>query len=138
MTTTRRRLAHRASIIGAIASLLITTSIALTEAPPASADPSARARSAAARSAPAGKKRVRRIPPAKPVEGVVNINTASKAELVKLPGIGPSKAERIIEWRKRRGKFHRVRDLRRVKGIGRMTIKKLARHLTVKGPTTIR
>lgn len=140
MKPTRKSIIDRASIALAIASLLITTSIALFDAPRAAADPSARARSAAARAekAPPAARRVRRIPKAKPVTGVVNINTATKAQLVKLPGIGPAKAERIVEWRARRGKFNRVRDLRRVKGIGRKTLARLRKHLTVKGPTTLR
>ncbi len=86
---------------------------------------------------PADKKR-RRPPKAKPVTGVVNINTASEAELQKLPGVGPTKAERVVAYRSKRGKFRRVKDLRRVKGFGYKTIKKLEPHLAVTGPTTIR
>ncbi len=67
----------------------------------------------------------------------VNINTAVATELVRLPGIGPAKAKRIIEFRERRGSFKRVRDLRRVKGIGRKTLRRLAPYLTVKEQTTM-
>ncbi len=49
----------------------------------------------------------------------VNINTASRKELVKLKGIGPVSAERIIEYREKQGPFRKPEDIMRVKGIGR-------------------
>lgn len=70
--------------------------------------------------------------------GVVNINTATEEQLQLLPGIGPTKARRIITYRIRHGRFKRVRDLRRVKGFGYKTVKKIAAHLTVRGPTTLK
>ena len=54
---------------------------------------------------------------------LVNINTASAAELESLPGIGPSTAERIVSDRAANGAFKTVGDLTRVSGIGE---KKLA------------
>jgi competence protein ComEA len=74
----------------------------------------------------------------KVILGVLNINTATEDQLQLLPGIGPTKAERVVEFRAKRGKFKRVKDLRRVKGFGYKTVKRLAPHLTVKGPTTLR
>ncbi len=68
-------------------------------------------------------------------EQVVNINTATAAELSFLPGIGKSKADAIIKYRSNR-QFKKVEDLLRVKGIGRKTFKKMRSHLTVKGDTT--
>ena len=50
--------------------------------------------------------------------GKVNINTATQNELENLPGIGPSIASRIIEYRDQNGKFSKVEDLQNVKGIG--------------------
>ncbi|MCC6485348.1 MAG: helix-hairpin-helix domain-containing protein [Armatimonadetes bacterium] len=49
---------------------------------------------------------------------VVNINTATAAELDTLPGVGPSTARSILEYRKAVGGFARVEDLINVKGIG--------------------
>jgi len=48
----------------------------------------------------------------------LDINTATKAELVKVKGIGAKKAERIIAYRKEHGKFASVDELKKVKGIG--------------------
>ena len=50
--------------------------------------------------------------------GKVNINTANQSELDRLPGIGPSLAERIIEYREENGNFKNIEDLQNVKGIG--------------------
>lgn len=70
--------------------------------------------------------------------GTVNLNTATIEELQRLPGIGPSKAAMIIAWRQRHREFRRVADLRRVKGIGYKTFKKLEAYLAVSGATTLR
>lgn len=48
----------------------------------------------------------------------VNINTASKEELDTLPGIGPSTAEKIINYRKENGKFKSIEGIKDVSGIG--------------------
>lgn len=50
--------------------------------------------------------------------GKVNINTATQTELETLTGIGPSLANRILEYRNKNGKFKKVDDLKNVKGIG--------------------
>lgn len=50
--------------------------------------------------------------------GLVNLNTATQAELEELPGVGPSTAEAIIEHRKANGAFGSVDDLLDVRGIG--------------------
>ena len=48
----------------------------------------------------------------------VNINEAMQTELEELPGIGPSLASRIIEYRETNGEFEKIEDLQNVKGIG--------------------
>ena len=62
---------------------------------------------------------------------LININTADVKQLSELPRIGEKTAKRIIEFRKRNGKFKRTQDLMKVKGIGEKTFKKLAKMITV-------
>jgi competence protein ComEA len=86
--------------------------------------------------APADERR-RSGPARKQVTGKLNLNTATEEQLMLLPTVGPSKAERIIVWRKKNGGFKRVADLRRVKGFGYKTLKRLAPFLDVTGETTL-
>ena len=48
----------------------------------------------------------------------VNINTATQEELDSLPGIGPSTAQKIINYREENGLFKKIEDIQNVKGIG--------------------
>ncbi|MDV4312093.1 ComEA family DNA-binding protein [Acinetobacter indicus] len=48
----------------------------------------------------------------------MNLNMATAAQLQQLSGVGQKKAEAIIEYRNRHGKFKRIEDLQLVKGIG--------------------
>jgi len=66
----------------------------------------------------------------------ININTATKDELVSLPGIGPAKAQAIVDYRKAHGPFKTVEELKDVKGIGAKRFEKLKPDLAVSGPTT--
>ena len=61
----------------------------------------------------------------------VDINTADAAELERLPGIGPSLAQRIVDDRAAHGPFQRPEELQRVKGIGPQTYDALKEHVTV-------
>ena len=49
----------------------------------------------------------------------VDINHASAVELTALPGIGTVMAQRIVDYRERHGKFRRLEDLNRVRGLGK-------------------
>ncbi|MFQ5839836.1 MAG: ComEA family DNA-binding protein, partial [Candidatus Methylomirabilales bacterium] len=51
----------------------------------------------------------------------ININTASRQELMRLKRIGPAYADRIIEYRETYGPFQRPEEIMRVKGIGPKT-----------------
>lgn len=70
--------------------------------------------------------------------GVVNLNTATEEELIRLPGIGPAKAQAILRMREQRGEFKKVEDVLRVRGIGRKTFRKLQPMLALEGQTTLR
>jgi competence protein ComEA len=61
----------------------------------------------------------------------ININTATAQELATLPRIGPKKAAAIIEYRNKNGKFQRIEDIMKVKGIGEKTFLKLKDLITV-------
>ncbi len=61
-------------------------------------------------------------------ENMININTDNKYELMQLPGIGSSKADAILEYRKENGDFHTIEELKKVSGIGESTFEKL-KHL---------
>ena len=61
----------------------------------------------------------------------VDVNTATVAELERLPGIGPSLARRIADDRAAHGPFHRPEELQRVKGIGPQTYDDLKSYVTV-------
>ena len=62
----------------------------------------------------------------------ININSADAATLASLDGIGSSKAEAIIAYRKANGPFKTPEGLANVKGIGARTVEKNAERLTVK------
>lgn len=62
---------------------------------------------------------------------VVNLNTASSAELETLPGVGARMAARIIEYRQKKGPFKKIEELMNVQGIGEKNFLKLKPQLTV-------
>jgi competence protein ComEA len=62
---------------------------------------------------------------------LVNLNTASQAELEELPGVGPVTATSIIEWRTDNGAFSTVDELIEVSGIGEVTLAELRDLVTV-------
>lgn len=61
----------------------------------------------------------------------VNINTASIEELMTLSGIGESKANSIIEYRNKNGKFKKIEDIQNVTGIGISVFEKIKDNITV-------
>lgn len=67
----------------------------------------------------------------------LNLNTATKDELVTLPGIGPAKAQAIVDYRNQHGPFRSVDEVRKVKGIGEKLFTQIKPELTVgAGKTT--
>ncbi len=55
----------------------------------------------------------------------IDINTADKSELMKLPGIGTELSERIINYRNSRGRFEKLDEITNIKGIGKKRLEKI-------------
>jgi len=66
----------------------------------------------------------------------VNVNTATKEQLDALKGIGPTKAQAIIDYRTKNGPFKSIDDLEKVPGIGPATLKEIRNDVTLTGATT--
>ena len=56
---------------------------------------------------------------------VININTANKEQLMKISGVGKTKAEAIISYRDKNGDFKKKEDITKVRGIGKATFEKI-------------
>lgn len=66
----------------------------------------------------------------------IDPNVATTASLRRLPGIGPTMARRIVDYRQRSAApaFRTAEDLKRVKGIGPRTVERIGRHLAFGDP----
>ena len=63
--------------------------------------------------------------------GLIDINTATRDELMSLSGIGESRADAIISYRDEQGGFFSIEDLKKVSGIGDSTFEKIKEKITV-------
>ena len=125
-----KQLLRRAAItISAIAVLVLAMDGHWTTATQAAAEPLSASLPAPPPPPPVVKKSA--------LAGKININTATEDQLRMLPSVGPAKAERIVTWRRKNGAFKRIADIRRVKGFGFKTFKKLEPMLAVNGETTL-
>ena len=70
--------------------------------------------------------------------GPLNLNTATAAQLEKLPGIGARTAQLIVEHRQKSGGFKKVEELMNIKGIGEKAFLKLKPMVTVAAEKTER
>ena len=61
----------------------------------------------------------------------IEINNATREELMKIKGIGPVTAERILKYRKKSGKIKSLQELTNVKGIGSKTVEKIKNEVTI-------
>lgn len=64
-------------------------------------------------------------------DGLVNINTATKEQLMTLPGIGQSKAQLIISYRESQGTFEKIEDIMNIEGIKEGVFNKIKDHIRV-------
>ena len=69
----------------------------------------------------------RKQPPANPI----SINSASEIDFQTLPGIGPSMARKILDYRTENGDFSQIEDLRKVKGMGEKLFEKIREWITL-------
>jgi len=69
---------------------------------------------------------------------VVNINAADAAQLALLPRVGPSVAQRILDFRKENGPFKSAEDLMLVQGIGEKTFQLIKPYVATSGETTLK
>ena len=63
--------------------------------------------------------------------GKININSASKSQLMMLPGIGETLAQRIMDYRQDHGAFSCIEDLLYVEGIGQVKLENIEEYITV-------
>ena len=61
----------------------------------------------------------------------LNLNTATQADLEKLPGVGPAMAKQILDYRQKNNGFKKVEELMNIKGIGEKSFLKLKPLVTV-------
>lgn len=66
----------------------------------------------------------------------VNVNTATREQLDSLKGIGPTKAQAIIDYRTKNGPFKSIDDLEKVPGIGPATLKDIRGEVSLTGATS--
>lgn len=62
----------------------------------------------------------------------ININKATQTELETIPGIGPSTALKIINYRENNGKFSSIEDIKNVSGIGDVKYENIKDYISVK------
>jgi competence ComEA-like helix-hairpin-helix protein len=73
----------------------------------------------------------KKIPP--PLHSV-NLNTATEKQLEQLPGVGPTTAKAIVQFRTKSGPFRRVEDLLVIRGISESKLKKIRPYVTLAPP----
>ena len=66
-----------------------------------------------------------------PVDYRIDLNTATKAQLMELPGIGETLADRILEYRSSNGPFLTTKDLLNVSGIGEGKLKEIEERIKI-------
>ena len=70
-------------------------------------------------------------PPVAASTAVINLNTATSAQIATLPGIGPKTADLIVQYRTKNGAFKKIEEIMNVRGIGEKSFLKLKSRITV-------
>ena len=72
------------------------------------------------------------------VEGKVNINTATEAQIALLPGIGPKLATEVVNYRTNNGGFKTIEDIKKVSGVGDKKFEKIKDFVVLEGEKKIK
>src|ERR1700723_1710382 len=72
----------------------------------------------------------KKTPPAQPID----LNSATVKELEELPGVGPTTAKAIVDFRTKSGRFRRVNDLLVIRGISETKLAKIRPYVTIGPP----
>lgn len=72
----------------------------------------------------------KKTPPTHPID----LNTATVKQLEQLPGVGPTTAKAIVEFRTKTGRFQRVTDLLVIRGVSESKLKKMRPYITIGSP----
>ena len=64
----------------------------------------------------------------------IDLNVANEKELEELPGVGPTTAKAIVQFREKSGRFKRVEDLLVIRGISEAKLAKMRPYLTIGPP----
>lgn len=75
--------------------------------------------------------RATKPPVAAAATGVVNLNSATAAQIASLPGIGPKTAELVVQYRQKNGPFKKIEEIMNVRGVGEKSFLKIKDRLTV-------
>jgi comEA protein len=65
---------------------------------------------------------------------IINLNTATAAQITSLPGIGPKTADLIIQYRQKNGGFKKIEEIMNVRGIGEKSFLKIKSRITATPP----
>lgn len=68
----------------------------------------------------------------------IDISTATVAQLQQLPGVGPTMANAIVQFRKKSGPFERIEDLLAIRGITSRRLERLRPYLTISKPAPVK
>lgn len=69
--------------------------------------------------------------------GQLNMNTASAADMTRLPGVGEIIAFRIVKAREKRGQFHKLAELKEVKGVSERMYEGFGSYISLEGANTL-
>jgi competence ComEA-like helix-hairpin-helix protein len=66
-----------------------------------------------------------------PPAHLIDLNTATAEQLRQVPGIGPSTAKAIVNFRQKSGPFRKIEDLLAIKGVSKARLEKMRPYLTI-------